>query len=45
MDVTATRSGAISFQTEFPTEGRYRLFLQFNDEGEVHTADFTLGVD
>lgn len=33
--------GGIRFMTEFPSEGRYRLFLQFKHEGEVHTADFT----
>jgi hypothetical protein len=27
--------------TEFPSEGRYRLFLQFRDGGEIHTAAFT----
>jgi hypothetical protein len=32
---------AIRFETEFPTAARYRLFLQFKDEGEVHTAAFT----
>lgn len=32
---------AIRFGTEFPTEGRYRLFLQFRHEGRVHTAEFT----
>lgn len=31
----------IRFRTEFPSEGRYRLFLQFKDQGEVHTAEFT----
>ena len=31
----------IRFATEFPTSGRYRLFLQFKHEGEVHTAAFT----
>ena len=34
-------SGPVSFMTEFPTEGRYRLFLQFKHEGKVHTAAFT----
>jgi hypothetical protein len=29
------------FEVEFPTAGRYRLFLQFKDEGRVHTAAFT----
>ncbi len=31
----------IRFMTEFPTEGTYRLFLQFKHNGEVHTAAFT----
>ena len=34
-------TGAISFMTEFPTDGRYRLFLQFKHEGTVRTAAFT----
>jgi hypothetical protein len=29
------------FAVEFPTAGRYRLFLQFKHEGRVHTAAFT----
>ena len=32
------------FMTEFPSAGRYRLFLQFKAEGEVHTAEFTAEV-
>ena len=39
-DETA-RDPAIRFMTEFPSEGRYRLFLQFKHQGEVHTAEFT----
>jgi hypothetical protein len=35
----------IRFATEFPTEGRYRLFLQFKDRGEIHTAAFTREVE
>jgi hypothetical protein len=31
----------IAFATQFPTEGRYRLFLQFKVDGRVHTAAFT----
>jgi hypothetical protein len=31
----------IAFASTFPTEGRYRLFLQFRHEGEVRTAAFT----
>jgi hypothetical protein len=36
-----TGDQAIRFMTEFPSEGRYRLFLQFKHAGEVHTAAFT----
>ena len=32
---------AVSFMTEFPSAGRYRLYLQFKDEGRVRTAAFT----
>jgi hypothetical protein len=32
---------AVSFMTEFPSEGRYRLYLQFKHGGKVHTAEFT----
>ncbi|MDQ4049630.1 MAG: DUF4396 domain-containing protein [Actinomycetota bacterium] len=31
----------IRFMTEFPSDGRYGLFLQFKHEGKVHTAAFT----
>jgi hypothetical protein len=32
---------AIAFAATFPTEGRYRLFLQFQDDGRVQTVAFT----
>ncbi|MEA2446087.1 MAG: hypothetical protein QOJ12_3379 [Thermoleophilales bacterium] len=32
---------SIRFGAEFPTAGRYRLFLQFKHNGQVHTAAFT----
>jgi hypothetical protein len=35
---------AIGFETEFPTEGSYRLFLQFKHGDDVHTAEFTQAV-
>jgi hypothetical protein len=35
----------ISFHTEFPTAGRYRLFLDFRHGGSVHTATFTVRVE
>ena len=31
----------VSFMTEFPSEGRYRLYLQFKHDGRVRTAEFT----
>jgi hypothetical protein len=34
----------VPFETEFPSEGRYRLFLQFQHEGKVQTAAFTRAV-
>jgi hypothetical protein len=32
---------SLRFMAEFPTAGRYRLFLQFKTDGRVHTAAFT----
>jgi hypothetical protein len=32
---------SIGFEATFPTEGRYRLFLQFKHEGRVQTVAFT----
>jgi hypothetical protein len=34
-------AGAITFDTELPTRGRYRLFLQFRAQDRVHTVGFT----
>ena len=34
-------SGAITFDTELHERGTYRLFLQFQTDGRVHTAAFT----
>ncbi len=34
----------IRFGTEFPTAGKYRMFLQFKAAGRVHTAAFTQDV-
>lgn len=33
--------GEVAFGADFPSAGRYRLFLQFRHEGRVHTAAFT----
>jgi hypothetical protein len=40
------RGGAdeIVFEADFPTAGRYRLYLQFRHAGVVRTAEFTVAV-
>ena len=30
------------FYAEVPSAGRYRLFLDFRHDGQVHTAEFTV---
>lgn len=37
--------GPIEFGVEYPSAGRYRLFLQFKHGGEVRTAAFTQEID
>lgn len=37
----APSSGVITFDTELPHRGTYRLFLQFQTDGRVHTVAFT----
>jgi hypothetical protein len=37
----ASEGSDIRFAVEYPSEGRYRLFLQFKLDGRVHTAAFT----
>ena len=37
-------SGPVRFMTEFPSAGRYGLFLQFRHEGRVRTAAFAKAV-
>ena len=37
----AGHAGAVSFATEFPSAGRYRLFFQFKHQSRVRTAAFT----
>ena len=39
-----TGAAPIRFATEFPSEGHYRLYLQFKDRGEVRTVTFTEAV-
>jgi hypothetical protein len=40
-DEHAAHDDAVTFASEFPSEGRYRLFLQFKHAGKVQTAEFT----
>jgi hypothetical protein len=37
----ATEGGDVRFRVEYPSAGRYRLFLQFKHEGRVRTVAFT----
>ena len=37
----ATEGRDIRFAVDYPSEGRYGLFLQFKHDGRVHTAAFT----
>jgi hypothetical protein len=41
LHVHPTSDDAVEFAATFPTEGRYRLFLQFQHEGRVRTVAFT----
>ncbi len=43
MDIHA-QAGQIVFHAVFPSPGAYRLFLQFQTAGQVHTAAYTLKV-
>jgi oxalate decarboxylase/phosphoglucose isomerase-like protein (cupin superfamily) len=38
---TEQSRNTVGFGATFPTEGRYRLFLQFQHAGEVQTVAFT----
>ena len=44
LDERTAGTGPVRFATEFPTRGLYRLFLQFQVDGRVHTAAFTQSV-
>jgi hypothetical protein len=45
-DAAATddHDDSVGFAATFPTEGQYRLFLQFQHDGRVHTVAFTQAV-
>ncbi|MCW3012957.1 MAG: hypothetical protein JWO02_49 [Solirubrobacterales bacterium] len=38
---TSGSGGPITFTTEYPSVGRYRLFLQFKHDNSIHTAALT----
>ncbi|MGY1708577.1 hypothetical protein ACI8AC_03615 [Geodermatophilus sp. SYSU D00758] len=39
-----TGGPSVRFATTFPTDGVYRLFLDFSHDGQVRTAEFTVAV-
>jgi hypothetical protein len=41
-DGTTTAGPQVRFAVEVPTDGRYRLFLDFQHEGKVRTAEFSV---
>jgi len=44
LHLQATGGDPVSFETELPSEGSYRLFVQFKHDSKVHTAAFTRAV-
>lgn len=40
-----TPDGKIEFQTKFPQSGTYKMWLQFNRNGNIKTADFWVKVE
>ena len=40
----ADKGPAIGFNTSFEAPGLYRVFLQFNHAGQIHTGNFTINV-
>ncbi len=40
----ADKGPVIGFNTSFEAAGLYRVFLQFNHGGQIHTANFTINV-
>ncbi|TYZ07232.1 hypothetical protein FY528_15560 [Hymenobacter lutimineralis] len=40
----ADKGPTIGFNTNFEAPGLYRVFLQFNHAGKIHTGDFTINV-
>ncbi len=43
-DQTQSAADEIHFMAAFPTAGRYRLYLQFQTRGTVHTVAYTLEI-
>jgi oxalate decarboxylase/phosphoglucose isomerase-like protein (cupin superfamily) len=44
-ETEASADRQIRFGVEYPSAGRYRMFLQFKHQGRVHTAAFTREAD
>ncbi len=41
---TSTQTGKVDFHITFPTEGRYKVFTQFQHENNIITSDFVVSV-
>ena len=40
-----TPNGKIEFHTKFPKPGTYKMWMQFNRNGQIKTADFWVNVE
>lgn len=41
---TSSTNPSVTFMSEFPTPGTYRLFFDFSHDGTVHTATYTVEI-
>lgn len=44
METANTQTGMLDFMTTFPKPGKYKIFLQFQHQGEIITTDFILEI-
>lgn len=43
-DAKKPQTGEVDFMVDFPEAGRYKVFTQFQRDGEVFTTDFVVSV-
>ena len=43
-DPTKPQTGKVNFEVTFPEAGKYKIFTQFQDQGQVFTTDFVVSV-